>query len=83
MIHNCNEGYESPVVPNLHKLQTPVQLRTQNNDSNSNKRLRSYISPSHQHGIDLIITARFGHMHSLLIFADDSPTFESLLDPSR
>ncbi|CAF3146257.1 unnamed protein product [Rotaria socialis] len=36
-----------------------------------------------QHGIGLIITARFGHMHSLLIFADDSSTFESLLDPSR
>jgi hypothetical protein len=36
-----------------------------------------------QHGIDLTITARFGHMHSLLIFADDSPTFESFLDPNR
>jgi hypothetical protein len=36
-----------------------------------------------QHGIDLILTARFGHMHSLLIFADDSSTFESLLDPNR
>jgi hypothetical protein len=36
-----------------------------------------------QHGIDLAITARFGHMHSLLIFADDSPTFESFLDPNR
>ncbi|CAF3400723.1 unnamed protein product [Rotaria sp. Silwood1] len=36
-----------------------------------------------QHGINLAITARFGHMHSLLVFADDSPTFESLLDPNR
>ncbi|CAF1555653.1 unnamed protein product, partial [Adineta ricciae] len=36
-----------------------------------------------QHGINLAITARFGHMHSLLIFVDDSPTFESLLDPNR
>ena len=31
-----------------------------------------------QHGIDLTIT----DMHPLLIFADDSPTFESLLDPN-
>ena len=31
-----------------------------------------------QHGINLVITARFGHMHSLLIFAHDSSTFESL-----
>ncbi|CAF0858230.1 unnamed protein product [Adineta steineri] len=36
-----------------------------------------------QHGIDLAITARFGHMHSLLIFADESSTFESFLDPNR
>ena len=36
-----------------------------------------------QHGIDLSLTARFGHMHSLLIFVDDSSTFESLLDPKR
>lgn len=36
-----------------------------------------------QHGIDLSITARFGHMHSFLVFANDSPTFESLLDPIR
>ena len=36
-----------------------------------------------QHGISLKLTARFGHMHSLLIFADDSSTFESLLDPTR
>lgn len=36
-----------------------------------------------QHGIDLMLTARFGHLHSLLIFADDSSTFESLLDPIR
>jgi hypothetical protein len=36
-----------------------------------------------QHGIDLVLTARFGHMHSLLVFADDSSTFESLLDPNR
>jgi hypothetical protein len=36
-----------------------------------------------QHGIDLILTARFGHMHSLLVFDDDSSTFESLLDPNR
>ncbi|CAF3795997.1 unnamed protein product [Rotaria sp. Silwood1] len=36
-----------------------------------------------QHGIDLVITARFGHMQSLLVFADDSSTFESLLDPIR
>ncbi|CAF2956154.1 unnamed protein product [Rotaria sp. Silwood2] len=36
-----------------------------------------------QHGIDLTITARFGYLHSLLIFSDDSSTFESLLDPNR
>ena len=36
-----------------------------------------------QHGINLVITARFGHMHSLLIFADDSSTFESLLVSNR
>ncbi|CAF1927044.1 unnamed protein product [Rotaria magnacalcarata] len=35
------------------------------------------------HGINLAITARFGHLHSLLVFADDSSTFESLLDLSR
>ncbi|CAF3592426.1 unnamed protein product [Rotaria socialis] len=36
-----------------------------------------------QHGIDLTITARFGHLHSLLVFADDSSSFESFLDSSR
>jgi hypothetical protein len=36
-----------------------------------------------QHGMELFLRARFGHMHSLLIFADDSSTFESLLDPNR
>ena len=36
-----------------------------------------------QHGINLVIKARFGHMHSLLIFADDSLTFESLLVSNR
>ena len=36
-----------------------------------------------QHEINLVITARFGHMHSLLIFADDSSTFESLLVANR
>ena len=36
-----------------------------------------------QQGIDLVITVRFGHMSTLLIFADDSSTFESLLDRSR
>ncbi|CAF1076465.1 unnamed protein product, partial [Rotaria magnacalcarata] len=36
-----------------------------------------------QHGIDLTITARFGHLHSLLVFADDSSSFKSSLDSSR
>lgn len=36
-----------------------------------------------QHGSDLAITARFGHMQSLLIFTDDSSTFESLLIPTH
>lgn len=36
-----------------------------------------------QNGIDLMITARFSHMQSLLIFPDDSSTFESLIDPNR
>jgi hypothetical protein len=30
-----------------------------------------------------INSSLFGHMHSLLIFADDSSTYESLLDPNR
>ena len=37
----------------------------------------------HQHGSELAITARFGHMHTLLIFTDDSSTFESLLAPTH
>ncbi|CAF4950954.1 unnamed protein product, partial [Rotaria socialis] len=36
-----------------------------------------------QHGIDLTIAARFGHLHSLLVFADDSSSFESFLDSRR
>ena len=36
-----------------------------------------------KHGINSAITARFGYMHSLPVFADDSRTFESLLDPKR
>ncbi|CAF5212208.1 unnamed protein product, partial [Rotaria magnacalcarata] len=37
----------------------------------------------HHHEIDLVVRARFGHLHFLLGFADDSSTFESLLDLSR
>ena len=36
-----------------------------------------------QHRIDLIIIARFGLIHSLLIFAEDSPIFQSLLDGNQ
>ena len=36
-----------------------------------------------QHGIELSINARFGHMQALLVFADDSSSFESLLSPNR
>lgn len=36
-----------------------------------------------QHGIDLCITARFGHMQSVLIFTDEAASFESLLSTSR
>ncbi|CAF1176840.1 unnamed protein product, partial [Rotaria magnacalcarata] len=136
---NHTEGYESPRDPYIQQQQTPIQNRKQTTERTTNKRPRSYVSPSdqqqtdvhrkidsrhqqvthpaayskisfppivvkfkadqqasikeitddlilkwkNQHGIDLIITARFGHMHSLLVFADDSSTFESLLDPNR
>ncbi|CAF3341205.1 unnamed protein product [Rotaria socialis] len=36
-----------------------------------------------QRGIDLTIAARFGHLHSLLVFTDDSSSFESFLDSRR
>lgn len=36
-----------------------------------------------QHGFEVNITARFGHKHSLLIFTDDSSTFETLLKKTR
>ncbi|CAF1249978.1 unnamed protein product [Rotaria sordida] len=63
----------------------PIAVKFNSDQQNSIKDITDdlILKWKNQHGINLTITARFVHMHSLLIFADGSSTFESLLDPNR
>ncbi len=63
----------------------PIIIKSKGDQQSSIKKITDdlILTWKNQHGIDLIITTRFGPLHSLLIFADDSPIFESLLDSSR
>ncbi|CAF3296298.1 unnamed protein product [Rotaria socialis] len=49
---NNTEGYESPMEQIIHQQQTPIQNRNQGVNRTTNKRPRSYMSPSFQQQTD-------------------------------
>ena len=63
----------------------PIVVKFKSAQNASIKNITNELTTSwnQRHGEQLAITARFGHLQSLLIFAEDTPSFESLLDTIR